>query len=510
MHAPMSGSPAAQLQPPVGGTPGVSRLAWWWSTDRRMFAGVLGLALLLRLLAMVPSNYHHPDEIWQYLEPAHRLVFGHWVVAWEYRDGIRTWLIPALLAMPMRLGAWLAPDGGLTLALPRLMLVLLSLSTVACATGMGMRLSRLHGAMAGVVAAIWAELVYFGPRAMSEPVAMALFFPAALLLTRPLAQRTRATYAGAGLLLGLCFSARFQLAPALFVLAAWACGLRWRAWLWLTAGGLLGLGVDAAVDMLVAGQPPLRWIYANFHINLVEQKSASFGTKPAYWYLTRICNQWRLAALGIVPLAILGARRYPVLLAVALVNLLMHSLIPHKEYRFVLLSTTLLVVLAAFGTVDALQRRAAGDEPRLQRLCGQALLLWLLASLLVATTGPVKRYWKSGRPLIAAMQLAGADPDTCGMALYRPPNPLSAAYALYGRQTPIYLFDTRDDHAAALRYRSAYDTVLSVAQAPPLAPEYALLGCSSKAYCVYRRAGGCTGEVPREYEVNAVLTRLGK
>jgi GPI mannosyltransferase 3 len=268
--------------------------------------------------------------------------------------------------------------------------------------------------------------------------------------------------------------------------------------------------VDAAVDILVAGQPPLRWIYANFHINLVEHKSASFGTKPAYWYLTRICNQWRLAALGIVPLAIVGARRYPVLLAVALVNLFVHSLIPHKEYRFILLSSTLLVVLAAFGTVDALQRRAAGDDLRLQRLWGRALLLWLLASLLVATAGPVRRYWKSGRALITAMQLAGADPHTCGLALYRPPNPLTASYALYGRQTPIYLFNTDADHAAALRYRSAYDTVLSVQQAPPLAPEYALMGCSSKAYCIYRRAGGCSGQVPAHYDVNAVLAKLGK
>ncbi|MEE7548470.1 4-amino-4-deoxy-L-arabinose transferase, partial [Xanthomonas sp. Kuri4-1] len=182
-----------------------------WASPGRLFASVLAGALLLRLLALWPVNFHHPDEVWQYLEPAHHLAFGRWVVAWEYRDGIRTWLIPALLALPMTLGDALAPAGPLYLLLPRLLLVLLSLSVVACATAMGLRLSRLHGAMAGFATAVWAELVYFAPRAMSEPVSLALFFPAALLLTRAPARRTPGVYLAAGLLLGLCFSARFQL-----------------------------------------------------------------------------------------------------------------------------------------------------------------------------------------------------------------------------------------------------------------------------------------------------------
>lgn len=486
-----------------------ARLRSLLSSDRRLLLALLGLALLLRLGSLCLENFHHPDEIWQYLEPAYRLASGRWVVAWEYRDGIRTWLIPLLLAGPMKLGAWLAPESLLYLQLPRLLMVLLSLSVVASACVLGLRISRLHGALAGLVAAIWAELVYFAPRTLSEPVALALFFPAAALLTLPRARRGARVLLLAGLLLGLCFSARFQLAPALGVLALWAAGPRWRDWGWLVLGALLGLAIDAAVDAAVGGHPPLRWIYQNFAINLLQNKSASFGVDPPYWYLTRIANTWRLALLAIVPLSILGARRYPVLMAVALVNLLAHSLIPHKEYRFVLLSVAVLVVLAALGSADLVERRALARPGERARMIGRCVLLWCLASLLVACAGPLKHQWHSGRALIQALRLAGQAPPGCGMALVEPPHPLTAAYVLYHRDGPIYLYDAAQERAAALRDRAAFDTVLSRPGVAALAPDYRLLACTG-AYCVYRRPGTCEAGDAASHDVNRVLAVLGR
>ena len=40
----------------------------------------------------------HPDEIMQYLEPAHKAVFGNGVTYWEYFYGARQWLVPGLAA----------------------------------------------------------------------------------------------------------------------------------------------------------------------------------------------------------------------------------------------------------------------------------------------------------------------------------------------------------------------------------------------------------------------------
>ena len=45
----------------------------------------------------------HPDEIYQYLEPAHRLVFGNGVIYWEYLYGARSWLVPGVVAAVLAL-----------------------------------------------------------------------------------------------------------------------------------------------------------------------------------------------------------------------------------------------------------------------------------------------------------------------------------------------------------------------------------------------------------------------
>ena len=51
---------------------------WFW--------GILAVAALLRILAFNSFSAHHPDELIQYLEQAHRIVFGYGVVPWEFRD----------------------------------------------------------------------------------------------------------------------------------------------------------------------------------------------------------------------------------------------------------------------------------------------------------------------------------------------------------------------------------------------------------------------------------------
>ncbi|WP_157667446.1 mannosyltransferase [Comamonas serinivorans] len=456
---------------------------------------MLLLALSLRLVAASLPGFHHPDEVWQYLEPAHHLAFGRWVSAWEFRDGIRTWLIPLALAGPMKLGQVIAPDTGLYLALPKLLLVLLSLSVVACATTIGLRTSPLHGLLAGGVTAVWAELVYFAPRALSEPVGMALFFIAAWLLSRPVASATPRLWLLAGAVLGLAFCARFQYAPALLVLAAWHGRRHARAWGWLVLGGLAGLAIDGAIDAAVGDHPPWRWILANFRINLLDNKSAQWGVAPAHWYLTELPATWRWATVLIVPPALLGARRQPVLLLAALVNLAAHALIPHKEYRFVLLSVALLVVLAALGTAD-LVRGAPGSRLSPRARVVAAGLVWVLASAQVAFLGPLKPQWQAGHALVSALQAAGAVSHACGVALYRHRAVPVFAYAFYHRDTPLYTFSVADDINAARQYSSAFNILIAPRDAPTLNDAFTLKACTSDSYCVYQRAGPCSSKVP--------------
>jgi GPI mannosyltransferase 3 len=93
--------------------------------------GVLLLALLLRVgVAMRAPSLAHPDEIFQTQEPAHRLAYGYGVVTWEWRDGIRSWAFPALLAVVMRATDWMGPGSAGYLWATTILLSLISLTTV--------------------------------------------------------------------------------------------------------------------------------------------------------------------------------------------------------------------------------------------------------------------------------------------------------------------------------------------------------------------------------------------
>ena len=148
------------------------------SPARHVSAGYLVFALLLLALALrvglalAYPTVDWPDEIFQTTEPAHRLAFGNGVVTWEWRDGVRNWALPGLLAIIMRLTAWMgAGSSGYLLG------ITLKLSTVSLAVvWFGYRWgSRVLGARAGILAAIicavWYDLVYYGPKALNEVLA---------------------------------------------------------------------------------------------------------------------------------------------------------------------------------------------------------------------------------------------------------------------------------------------------------------------------------------------------
>ncbi|CAN1841556.1 Mannosyltransferase APTG1 [Linum perenne] len=64
-------------------------------SDSRIFASCLAFRIVNSLLI---QTYFNPDEHWQSLEVAHRLVFGYGHLTWEWKKGIRSYLHPLLFA----------------------------------------------------------------------------------------------------------------------------------------------------------------------------------------------------------------------------------------------------------------------------------------------------------------------------------------------------------------------------------------------------------------------------
>ena len=65
---------------------------------RRVTIAIFLIAIALRLLrAQLPDDTTYPDDVYQILEPAHRLVFGYGYIAWEFVTGIRNWLFARIV-----------------------------------------------------------------------------------------------------------------------------------------------------------------------------------------------------------------------------------------------------------------------------------------------------------------------------------------------------------------------------------------------------------------------------
>src|ERR1700678_2983109 len=129
---------------------------------------VAAAALVLRLaVAWRSERIYFPDELFQYLEQAHRLVYGYGFVPWEYRFGTRNWLLPGLLAALLEALRSFGLDRP-TAYIPVLksILAMLSVSVVYASYAIGRHLSgERTGRVAAVLAALWYELVEASTRA---------------------------------------------------------------------------------------------------------------------------------------------------------------------------------------------------------------------------------------------------------------------------------------------------------------------------------------------------------
>ena len=56
-------------------------------------------AFIRVLMAFLSWGYFVPDETWQSVEVAHKLVFGNGHLTWEWEHGLRSYLHPALFAI---------------------------------------------------------------------------------------------------------------------------------------------------------------------------------------------------------------------------------------------------------------------------------------------------------------------------------------------------------------------------------------------------------------------------
>jgi hypothetical protein len=450
-------------------------------------AAIYALAVALRLIPTVfYPGFNHPDEIFQTLEPAHRLVFGYGLVPWEFVFGARSWLLPGALAGLMRLGDALGSAPENYLAFIHVVLALLAASTSVCAFLWG---RRAFGVWGGILAAslptLWPDAVYFGARTLSECVAAPLLVMALYLVDRDKIGMRRAI--GAGLLLGLAAMLRLQLVPAIAAVVIWqALGRRRGAWLPLAGGAVIVVIAAGLLDAATWGYP-FQSLWRNFIYNTFYGVSAYYGTEDWSFYPLVLLEYWRGYAVLLLALAALGARRLPLPLLAAALIFAAHMAVPHKELRFLYPAILLLLIVAGMGLAQL--GSWAASRWRLDPLRCSIVLLTaaVLAAGFLAATPAYRELWQRGHDMMLADIAAGKLNGVCGIGAYR----THRSYTLIHRNVPLYW--TEDD-AEFARDLPGFNTLVAAEPAPP-APGFTTLRCYGKI-CMSQRPGSCADIPP--------------
>jgi phosphatidylinositol glycan class B len=414
--------------------------AIWW----RLISVVVLAASALRLwLALHDHSIYWPDEIYQSLEPAHRLAFGTGFIPWEFRDGARSWLLPGLIAGLWRLAASFGVHSSLTLvAIARACVVLASAASLWLSARLSARLSSARaGFVAVLVLAVLPASLVFSYRTMSESLSAPLIVLSALWLLDGVPRRTCA----AAVCITLATLLRYQNALFGLVFLLWLGGERRRREVMLYFGtGVATLVAGGLLDWITWGRP-FHSLIAYVDFNLLRGGASTFGVEPVWYYARTLWDGTGPAILLFALLALLGGRRVPGLGLAVLSFLLVHSFIPHKELRFLMPALPLGCVLVGLGA-DELLRHSG----RYARWCWIGLGAAALATALALpdlnyrrmgqyrdTPRGLRSVWYSDEEANLLLASAGEQPDLCGLGVLGLRPAFTGGYTYLHRAVPL-------------------------------------------------------------------------
>ncbi len=382
---------------------GVPSWIWWV---------LLCLAISLRLGQIwQEAAYLHPDAIYQALEPAYHLVFGHGDLPWEYREGARSWLWPALLAIPLRAcqaTSSCGPGIGMQLGVAWMRAVATSIDVLAACVAVRWTLrmtlptsSRGFPALAvAIVLAAHPAFTVMGAQPLIDVPAAALaiaacerawllrsMLPLSRSLNRtqdeaeehPVAQvahlRRHAMWL-AGLLAGSTLL-RVQLAPlALGLMLLVLIDLIRAEKLREVGGAALSCAVAVAVtfmlaDLIAWGSPFHSWIVYFGHHLAAEGPSAALMPADRYWRDLNLAMPLLGPVALVLSIGAIGWTRVPsttrdgwsdptIPLASLALIVLPHQFIALKVWRFLYPAQSLLVIAAALGASSLATFMSAG------------------------------------------------------------------------------------------------------------------------------------------------------
>lgn len=312
------------------------------------------VGFLIRLILVFTSDYIiHPDEIFQYLEQAHRLEFDYGIIPWEYRYGIRSWILPGLLfGLLHTLHAMHLDNPNFYIPIIKMFFCILSISLVYSSYFIVRNIaSEDAGRLASLFTCFWYELIYFSSKPTPEVLsAYLLIFSIVFLVVRP----TRKNAVLFSFFSALSLILRFQYLPVVFVLMILGI-FRWNKKDFLICGIVFIFTVAFAgyIDYLTWGSFFASY-YNNYLYNAIYKVSDLFGAESRFYYIKSLISSSKglFLIFGFLSLLLSKINKTWLLLLCILATIVPHSLIAHKEHRFIFAAIPLFLMLIAIITSD--------------------------------------------------------------------------------------------------------------------------------------------------------------
>ncbi len=396
---------------------------------------MLAVAAAVRFWNIGHNSYVvFPDETFQYLEQAHRLAFGSGVVTWEYLEGIRSWLLPGVLALLMRAADVVDGRPQAYIVLIRALCAILSLVVPLLAYTIA---RRRHGGAAalatGLLCGLWYELVYFSPVVLTEVLAAHIALLAFWI-------STRAGHRGwvCGTLFGLAACLRYQYAPGVAVLLWTRFRQNRPQFLRASLAALLVIvAVLGGLDWISWGTP-FQSVWLNFQRNALDGIGAAMGSEPWYYPFVYFLAAWGPLTPVLVALALCGARQAPGLALAGIITLVSHALTPHKEVRFLYFAIAIAAILIGLGLAEVCSRFRFSAKPFRVAAPIAALLIVSGAAYSTSSGAFPPDAWDRDAVTLDAFARARRVPGLCGLGVRSLYVVRNGAYTYLHRQVPIY------------------------------------------------------------------------
>lgn len=421
-----------------------------------LWIGVCALSVYFRVAALFDGHALHPDEVYQYVEPAYSRLTGAGMVPWEYDAGVRSWVLPGFHGALMALGRSLGLRDVWMPLLLRSIWALLSLGIVVAsyrassaiartlvlrAKRPGSTLGREAGLMGAALCGCFPWIVQLSVHTLSElPATIAIVSGFALCSELPLRDqpeaRRLAIWAGGFVTAGALL--RITYVPCGIVLLLVILGSRHRKLLIPCALGASGpILLFGIIDWITWGAPFISYI-RYFRMNALEGVAASYGVEPASFYLEKLRGRLPISIWPLLILCLVGLRGGWVQTLTAAITVAVLSLQPHKEERFIVLFWPLFLSAAA-GTAGAL----AALLPKLK----WRRAAWVaLASITVLILAEAHRHdhivddWHMGDRMVA-QQWLGKRSDVSGILI--DDEGCSGGQAWNGKPVPMLRFQRK-------------------------------------------------------------------